>query len=265
MQLTRRDFLAAGTVTMSTGSTAFARFGQTEGLHGLIGKMTAVPGRRDELVAILLDGVSGMPGCLSYVVATDPADEHGIWITEVWDSAASHKASLSLPSVRDAIAKGRPLIAGFSNHTTTAPAGGHGLAPVAAAPGAAEADARAALALFLAAFENLEWDRFRQCFDDAATVFFPAPTAADRSSGRVAFEARFTEVFTEIRRAAPAGPPFQRLTPEDLHVEMLGAEAAVATFHLRNAQRLARRTVVLRKRAAGWRIVHLHATNVPTA
>ena len=72
-------------------------------MFGLIGKMRARPGRRDDLVAVLLDGVSGMPGCLSYVVALDPADADGIWITEVWDTEESHEASLSLPSVQDAI------------------------------------------------------------------------------------------------------------------------------------------------------------------
>ena len=51
-------------------------------MYGLIGKMTAVEGRRDELIAVLLDGVAGMPGCLSYIVATDPADPNLIWITE---------------------------------------------------------------------------------------------------------------------------------------------------------------------------------------
>ena len=245
---------------MSTGVAALGAFGQAAGMHGLIGKMTAAPGRRDELVAILLDGVSGMPGCLSYVVATDPADADALWITEVWDSAASHTASLSLPSVRAAIAKGRPLIAGFSNNTTTVPVGGHGLAVVKAS---GEAEVRATLALFLAAFENLEWERFRQCFDDTATVFFPAPTPPERADGRAAVDARFTEVFAQIRSATPGGPPFQRLAPEDLHVEMLGTEAAVATFHLRNATRLARRTLVLRKRERGWLIAHMHATNVP--
>ena len=246
---------------MSTGVTAYGTFGQAQGRHGLIGKMTAAPGRRDELVAILLDGVAAMPGCLSYVVATDPADGDGIWITEVWDSAASHTASLALPSVREAIRKGRPLIAGFGPTTTTVPIGGHGLTLPGAGDG--EAEVRAALALFLAAFENLEWDRFRQCFDDDATVFFPAPTAPERSDGRAAVEAHFADVFELIRRATPAGPPFQRLAPEELRVAMLGADAAVATFHLRNPERLARRTIVLRRRDRGWRIAHLHATNVP--
>ena len=96
-------------------------------MYGLIGKMTAVAGHRDALAAILLDGTQAMPGCLSYVIARDPADENDLWITEVWDSQASHKASLSLPSVQAAIAKGRPLIAGFSNRVETVPIGGHGI------------------------------------------------------------------------------------------------------------------------------------------
>jgi quinol monooxygenase YgiN len=96
-------------------------------MYGLIGKMRATTGNRDALVAILLNGVAGMPGCLSYVVAHDPADADAIWITEVWNSPASHKASLSLPSVIDAITRGRPLIAGFEQHTETRPVGGHGL------------------------------------------------------------------------------------------------------------------------------------------
>ncbi len=98
-------------------------------MYGLIGKMTANPGQRDALIAVLLEGVAGMPGCLSYVVATDPAEADAIWITEAWDSQASHQASLSLPSVRAAIAKGRPLIAAMDKGVVTTPVGGHGLVP----------------------------------------------------------------------------------------------------------------------------------------
>ncbi|MDA0243952.1 MAG: putative quinol monooxygenase [Chloroflexi bacterium] len=96
-------------------------------MYGLIGKMLAVAGQRDALAAILLDGVAGMPGCHSYIIAEDPSDENALWITEVWDSQASHEASLTLPSVQQAIAKGRPLIAGFGERFITAPIGGHGL------------------------------------------------------------------------------------------------------------------------------------------
>ncbi|RYZ72167.1 MAG: antibiotic biosynthesis monooxygenase [Lysobacteraceae bacterium] len=96
-------------------------------MYGLIGKMRSIPGQRDALVSILLEGVAGMPGCLSYVVARDPGDADALWITEVWEERASHKASLALPSVQAAIAQGRPLIAGFERHIETQPVGGHGL------------------------------------------------------------------------------------------------------------------------------------------
>jgi len=97
-------------------------------MYGLIGKMTATPGRRDALISILLEGVADMPGCLSYIVATDPGDPDVIWITEVWDGKASHEASLALPSVKQAIARGRPMIAAFGDSVVTTPVGGHGLA-----------------------------------------------------------------------------------------------------------------------------------------
>lgn len=96
-------------------------------MYGIIGKMRALPGKRDALARILLEGTGAMPGCLSYIVALDPADSDAIWITEAWDSKESHAASLSLPGVRAAIAQGRPLIAGFGERFETLPLGGHGL------------------------------------------------------------------------------------------------------------------------------------------
>ena len=94
-------------------------------MYGLIGKITALAGRRDALANILIEGTNAMPGCLSYVVAADATEPDALWVTEVWDSRASHQASLQLPAVQAAIAKGRPLIAGFSNRVETVPIGGH--------------------------------------------------------------------------------------------------------------------------------------------
>ena len=130
MGMRRRDFFVAGAATVtaiSAASRAFAQRGQE--MFGLIGKMTAAQGKRDELIAILLEGVANMPGCLSYIVAKDTSDPNVIWVTEAWDSKASHEASLSLPSVKAAIAKGRSLIAAFGDRVVTTPVGGHGLAP----------------------------------------------------------------------------------------------------------------------------------------
>ena len=111
---------------MHVGATAYASEG-SDGMFGLIGRMKAKPGQRDAFIAVLIAGVSSMPGCLSYIVAEDPADADAIWITEAWDSKESHDASLSLPAVKDAIAKGRPLIAGMDPATFTRPIGGYGL------------------------------------------------------------------------------------------------------------------------------------------
>lgn len=93
-------------------------------MFGLIGKMRAAPGKRGDLIAILGESTEAMPGCLSYIVAEDASDPDGIWITEVWNNEASHKASLQLPSVQSAITKARPIIAGFDMSVKTNPIAG---------------------------------------------------------------------------------------------------------------------------------------------
>ncbi len=128
MKLGRREF-----VTTTVGAAAYALFapvGTVEGagkMYGLIGKMVAVDGKREELIKILADGTANMPGCISYVVAKDLKDPDGIWVTEVWDSKESHANSLKLQAVKDAIAKGRPLIKSFDAYHETEPIGGQGL------------------------------------------------------------------------------------------------------------------------------------------
>ena len=134
-----------------------------------------------------------------------------------------------------------------------------------AAPAAETDEVRATLTRFLTAFENLDWATFRAAFADDASVFFPVPEPPARFDGRAAVEARFHEVFAAIRAGNPGGPPFHRLVPEELRVDLLGSDAAIATFHLRNGERTARRTIVLRRTTAGWRIAHLHASNVSTS
>ncbi|MER8712630.1 putative quinol monooxygenase [Mesorhizobium sp. M1295] len=99
-------------------------------MYGLIGKMRATRGQRDAVMEVLLASTGAMPGCLNYIIATDPADADAIWVTEVWTDAESHKASLQLPEVQAAIAKARPIIAGFEFQVETRPVGGFGLPAV---------------------------------------------------------------------------------------------------------------------------------------
>jgi quinol monooxygenase YgiN len=119
----RREFM----VVVAAGMILLNDQEKPTPMYGLIGKMNAAPGQRDALIAILLEGTVKMPGCLSYIVAKDTTDANAIWITEVWDSETSHQASLALPAVQAAIAKARPIIAGFGERFITSPVGGAGL------------------------------------------------------------------------------------------------------------------------------------------
>jgi quinol monooxygenase YgiN len=95
-------------------------------MYGEIGKIIAASGKRDEVIENILNVVTDMPGCISYVVGKDASNSDAIWISEVWDSKASHDASLSLPPVKAAIAKNLPLIASFGDSVVTTPVGGFG-------------------------------------------------------------------------------------------------------------------------------------------
>lgn len=126
--LVRRDVLASGLAIAATTSTSIVQAQEAKPMYGLIGQMKAAPGQRDALVAILSESTQGMPGCLSYVVAKDAVDGDALWVTEVWTDKDSHAASLKLPAVQAAIAKARPIIAGFGPRFETVPVGGAGLA-----------------------------------------------------------------------------------------------------------------------------------------
>lgn len=124
MTIARRPVLAGLALAM-LGAPAMAReFRMEEALYGMIGKIKAQPGKRAELVALLSGGTADMPGCIAYLIAEDLGDADGIWITEVWKSKQFHADSLKLPAVREAIARGRPLIAGFETHVETRPVNG---------------------------------------------------------------------------------------------------------------------------------------------
>ena len=128
LELPRRDFLAALATTITVvGIPSCVAARPKRDMYGEIGKIIAVSGKRDEVIENILNDIGNMPGCLSYIVAKDVSNGDAIWISEVWDSRASHDASLALPSVKDAIAKNLPLIAGMGDSTSTIPVGGHGL------------------------------------------------------------------------------------------------------------------------------------------
>ncbi len=90
-------------------------------MYGLIVKMTLAAGRREEMIALLKESAANMPGCLSYVVAEDAADENVLWVTEVWESAASHDAALSLPAVKNVIPRAKAMVTNIARVAVTNP------------------------------------------------------------------------------------------------------------------------------------------------
>lgn len=77
------------------------------------GKLVAQPGQREALARIMLDektGLAAMPGCRLYLVLASEQEPDALLVTELWDSADAHRASLSLPAVAETIARARPLI-----------------------------------------------------------------------------------------------------------------------------------------------------------
>ena len=79
-----------------------------------VGRLGAVPGRRDELVALLTRSSDEMAaiGCLQYDVGVSDDEPDTVFVIERWVSAEAHRGSLDLPSVRAAIAEAMPLLSG---------------------------------------------------------------------------------------------------------------------------------------------------------
>jgi quinol monooxygenase YgiN len=94
---------------------------ETKQMFSLTSRIVALPGQRDALAEILLEGSRNMPGCLRYVIAKDPRDESAVWINEVWESETTQRSALSLPQMKDATTAAMRMIAGVGDGTPTKP------------------------------------------------------------------------------------------------------------------------------------------------
>src|SRR4051812_29386372 len=97
--------------------------------YGYLASMKTLPGRRDEVVAILLSGVDGLRevGCDLYIVGLVPTDDVTIFVSEVWGSKEQHDASLQLSEMKAAIAAAMPMLTGEFTGQEIAVVGGLGL------------------------------------------------------------------------------------------------------------------------------------------
>ena len=91
------------------------------GTWGLLGRMTAKPGKRAELIAALEESSRDVPGKLLYLIQLEQDDPDAFWINEVWESKAAYDACLTMPQVGDWGAKLASLLAGIEHRTETVP------------------------------------------------------------------------------------------------------------------------------------------------
>ena len=90
-------------------------------MWGMIARITTVSGNRETMIEVLKESAGKMSGCLEFLVAKDAADENVLWVTEAWDSQASHDASLTLPQVQTAMARASSMVAKFEKIAVTQP------------------------------------------------------------------------------------------------------------------------------------------------
>jgi ketosteroid isomerase-like protein len=120
-----------------------------------------------------------------------------------------------------------------------------------------------ALARFVAAFEDLDWERFRKCFSENATIFHPAPPNIKRIDSPEQFDKAWLGVFDRIKKnSGRTSPPYMKLDPTDVRVERLSDNVTLVTFHFVAGGTTSRRTLVFQRLSGAWKIVHIHASNL---
>lgn len=122
-----------------------------------------------------------------------------------------------------------------------------------------------ALSVFITAFDNLDWPAFRECFSSRATIFHPSAPNVRRIDTPEQFEKAWLRVFERIKRTSGrSAPPYMDLKPLDLRIENLSDDVTLVTFHLDDGNVVNRRTIVYKRETNGWKIVHIHASNLAT-
>ena len=84
-------------------------------MFSVYGRMTALPGRREELIALLQEGFRAGgedSGLLTYSINTAPEDPDTVWMTQLWTDRAAHDATTRSEAVAAVTQRLPPLLAG---------------------------------------------------------------------------------------------------------------------------------------------------------
>jgi quinol monooxygenase YgiN len=97
--------------------------------YALINKMTAKPGKRAEVIEIMLESGAAFndnQNCLLYAVSKDKKDENVLWVQDVWMDADSHQAAMSDTKMQEYVKRAMPLLEGMPEQIEIELAGGKG-------------------------------------------------------------------------------------------------------------------------------------------
>jgi len=118
-------------------------------------------------------------------------------------------------------------------------------------------DVEAAFEAFIAAFNVLDFERFRRCLSTEVSLFAPDSYTPSLIEGAAAVERHFRAVF---RDSAPEGPGIR---PASVRVRPLDERASLITFEFARRQgSTGRRSIVFRLEDGEWKILHIHASNI---
>lgn len=95
--------------------------------YALINKMTTKPGKRDEVIKIMLESGAAFndnQSCLLYVVSKDKKDENVLWVQDVWTDADNHQAAMSDTSMQEYVKQAMPLLTGMPEQIEIEQVGG---------------------------------------------------------------------------------------------------------------------------------------------
>jgi ketosteroid isomerase-like protein len=114
---------------------------------------------------------------------------------------------------------------------------------------------------FVAALNHADVDALTHLLDPDATAFLPLDSAAAELVGRDAIRTAFVPFFHELRQQG-AGPEYMHLVPKYVLTQRAGDGLAIVTFDAGAGPVVSRRTLVIHRTPAGWRILHFHGSNI---
>ena len=96
----------------------------------LLNKLTAKPGKRDQVVQNLLESgklFDDNAECVMYLVTEASDSPNDIWVFDLWTSEEAHSQALQAPELQPSIAETVPLLEGMPEQIEVQARGGKGL------------------------------------------------------------------------------------------------------------------------------------------